>query len=644
MRKSLFNFAAGAALTFLALAHADEGGGGEEGESTKTFDVSYDTSSGSHTANANVSYTVNVSDNLVFSTSTGVANGYKTEDDSVARDRAFNISSDYDPPSPWRLNVGYSNAHDLYYRPPSERYDEFKTETSSNNINSALNYDFTEKLKSSLNLGVSESYQKVIITMGEVPPPSESLTHSYGGGFDYDVTKATSVNLNYNGTISSSKIEVSRMKTWPPRPPKLMLSRKKTNSVSAGISSNKDLTDTLNLNVVLNGSDAVGRDNILPANDADSYLASATGAVTWNPANYFNASNSCTVNRNNSAYRNKEQYERQFGEIPYDTIDARFDNSTEVHLTPSERSDFSVSASFSIINNTKRDAAGNLPPPDDVDDASHCIYSEENRITSNVDLALGPDISFHLTHYLTNADITYVVTPQQNRLSRTNNLDATIGYDWTDNIRADIATAMKMSSERFYYQPLSDSDDLNVNLNTTFTYSLTRESELGLTTDISKSSIYKPYSHATESARINRHFGSSVRREFGKLFRPQVSLDFNRDTEYYPGSPESNRKHRRWAIASNVQISTSDAVTFTFSYSYADEEIDVIINPDPEDWSEHKYYAASGNIAYNIFEKLTASFAASGNHHVVIKNRIRRVVEIPAETFFNVSAGLNYVF
>jgi len=260
-----------------------------------------------------------------------------------------------------------------------------------------------------------------------------------------------------------------------------------------------------------------------------------------------------------------------------------------------------------------------------------------------MDLALGPDITFHLTHYLTNSDITYTVLTTKNRSSRTNNLNGNIGYDWTDNIRVDIATAMNLMSVRYRDKSANDSDDLNVNLNTTFIYALTKDTDVELATDISKSSNMDPASRTTESARINRHFGVTLKHEFEKLFKPQLTLQFNRDNEYYP-NPESNKKHWRWELAPYAELRTSDALTLTFSFSYANEEIDAFVDLDPEDWSRHEYYAASTGITYTIFQGLTANANVSTSHHVITRDRRRRVVEVPDETFFNVSTGLNYSF
>lgn len=636
----------------LSAAPAARGEGDGDGESAKTFDTNYQSSSGQTSATASFAYNAPLTTNLIFAMSANVGNGYKTEDDSVSRDRNVNLSIDYDPPSPWRYSVGYLNTGNLYHRPASPDYDEFMTETRSNGVNSTLNYDFTENLKTNMSLGVDDSYQKTIIVMGQVPPPSSSRNHNYGGGLDYNLTTSTTVSVDYNGGISSSEIDMARMGTWPPREPKPMLSRKKSNSVSASLGTNKDVSDAVSLSSSLNASKSVARDNILPAMDTDDLSGGASASATWNPAKAFTISNSGTVDIRRGLFLNKGQYQQQFGETIYDSHTAGFNDTVEMRVTPSDNADISVNVNYNETETKLRDDQGRLPPSTDTSNANACGLNQDGKVNSSVNLALGQDITFHLTHYLSENRRHLIVYPEKDYRARSNNLDANIGFDWTKKLRVDVATAMKLTANRYFEAAAAktgDRDDLNVNLNTTFTYSYSRDTEMTLATDISKDSsnyVHPEYSGG-DYERINRHFGTSVRRGFGKLFIPALSVDLNADDEYYPSSSSSNRIHRGWSVYPSTEFNTSDNLSLRFGFSYSNEETDAMYNPKPENWELRQYYTATASITYSIIKNFTLYVNASDSHNVNTfwsTEQNKRIVELPAESFFNVSAGLNYTF
>ena len=214
MKSAIKYFLVFAMLILLPSAQADEGG--EEAESAKTFDLNYYSQSDSKNADGSVSYTVPLTRNLDFATSTSLDNGYNPEDNRSSRGRNTSLSIDYDPPSPWRLSFSYGNSYNLVHRPPTEEYDEFKTESSSNGVDSSLDYEFSTDLKADLRLGVQDSSQEILIARGEeVPPPTTSRSHNFGGGIDYNLTAATTFSVDYSGDVSSSKIEVAKTRTYP---------------------------------------------------------------------------------------------------------------------------------------------------------------------------------------------------------------------------------------------------------------------------------------------------------------------------------------------------------------------------------------------------------------------------------------------
>jgi hypothetical protein len=636
-------------FVLLAAARADEGGG--EAESAKTFDLNYFSRSDSKNVGGSVSYTVPLTSNLDFSTSTSLDNGYNPEDNRSSRSRNTGLSIDYDPPSPWRMNVSYGNSYGLVHRPPSEEYDEFKTETSSNDLNSSLNYEFSDDLKTDLTLGVGDSMQEVIIARGEeVPPPSTSRTHRFGGGADYNLTAATTFSVNYNGDISSSKIDVVKSRTYPPRESKPALSRKIGNTVDGRLSMNKDLTDKLNLNISFGATDTVNRDNLEPAFDGDSLNGDASGDVTYNVSSLLSLSNSVSFSRRRDFYENKERYRKIFNDIRYDVKNASFDNTANIRVTPGEHSEINVAVNYGESENVLRDADGNLPSKEnDPGAASSCEITQSYRVTTDFDLALGEDVSFHLAHYLTESRPHKLVFSEQDQTTRNNNLDGNIGFDWTDKLRVDVATAMNVVLRRFEdpKSALENSDDLKITLGTGFIYDVTRETTLEVKTDISKNSTtyVNPETVNTDTAQINRRLNTRMTREFGQLFKPTVGVDLTYGRDYFPGTPRSNK--RRWIVGINpsTEVNTSDKMKLNFGFSYTRDRSEGVYRPRLEDWQIIVGYAGNLSVTYVLSQNLTFTSSTSSSHTYYLRlNRLGRYKEVPNETFFDFNAGLNFIF
>jgi hypothetical protein len=637
-------------LLFVVVAAARADGGGEESESAKTFDLNYFSHSDSKNVDGSVSYTVPLTDNLDFSTSTSLGNGYNPEDNRSSRTRNTGLSIDYDPPSPWRMNVSYGNSYGLVHRPPAEEYDEFKTETSSNNLNSSLNYEFSDDLKTDLTLGVDDSTQEVIIARGEeVPPPSSSRSHRFGGGADYNLTAATTFSVDYNGDISSSKIDVVKSRTYPERESKPALSRKIGNTVAGSLSMNKDLTDKLNLNISFHATDNVNRDKLEPALDSDIVNGDASGDVTYNASSLLSLSNSVTFSRGRDSYENKERYLKIFNDIRYDVKRAQFENTANIRVTPGEHSEINVAVNIAESENVLRDADGNLPLKDDTEAANSCAIAKSYRITTDFDLALGEDVSFHLAHYLTENRSENLVFYENDQTARNNNLDGNIGFDWTDKLRVDVATAMNVVLRRYANADaaVDDSDDLKITLGTGFIYDLTRDTTLEIKTDISKSSTtyVNPGSSNTDTAQINRRLTTRITREFGQLFKPTVGVDLTSGRDYFPGSPRSNK--RRWIVGINpsAEVNTSDKMKLNFGLSYSRDRSEGVYRPRLEDWQIIVGYSGNLGVTYVLSENLTFTSSTSSSHSYYIRlNRLGRYKEVPNETFFDVNAGLNFIF
>ncbi|HUV86212.1 MAG TPA: hypothetical protein VMX79_03780 [bacterium] len=635
-------------FTLFAPARADEGG--EEAESAKTFDLDFYSRSDSKNAGASVSYTVPLTGNLDFSTSTSLKNGYNPEDNRSSRGRNTSLTIDYDPPSPWRLNVSYGNSYDLVHRPPGEEYDEFKTESSSNGVNSSLDYQFSDDLKTDLRLGVQDSSQEILIARGEeVPPPTTSRTHNFGGGVDYNLTAATTLSLDYTGDISSSKIEVAKTRTYPPRKPKPAVSRKIGNTISGQIGMNKDLSEKLNLNLSFGVTDGVARDKLEPALDSDALNGNASGDVTYNVSSLLSLTNSVSFTGGRDFYENKDRYRKLLNEVRYDVERAGFENTANIRVTPGEHSEVNVAVNYKESENFLRDADGKLPPRDEPSSASSCEISKSYKITSDFDLALGEDVTFHLAHYLTESRPHKLVFPEQDQTTKFNNLDGNVGFDWTEDLHVDVNTAMNVVIYR-YKDPDSaidnNHDDLKILLGTSFIYDVTSDTTVEIKTDISKNStaFVDPLTTRTDSAQINRHLYTNIRRDFGELFKPNVGVNITYGRDYFPASPRTNK--RRWNIGVNpgTEINTSDKLKLNLSFSYSREKIEGVFEPDPEDWQIIYGYAGGAGVTYVVSENLTLTASSSSSHSYHIKNSIRRYKEVPAETFFDLDAGLNFSF
>jgi len=626
---------------------------GTESEATKTLDLGFFSRSDSDNADASVSYTVPLTDNLDFSTSTSLSNGLNAEDNRTSRGRNTNLSIAYDPPSPWRMNVAYNNSYTLDHRPLSENYEEFKTESSSNRVNSSVDYEISSDLKTDLNVAVDDSSQEILIEQTKAPPPTSGRSHTFGGGANYNATTATTLSVDYSGEIANQKIWFSKTGTFPPRPAKPANSRKLANTLSGTITTNKDLNENLNFLLNFSAYDAVSRDRLLPSLDNDDLAGNAQSEISYTPDSMLSLSNSVSLTRSKTFYLHKAQYEKEFSEVLYDVQRSSFQDNANARITPSEQSEMNIGFEYSESENTLRDVDGDLPPAEDIEAASACNLSQSYKLSSDVNLALGEDITFHLSHFLNESRPHKIVFPEQDSFTRANSLDGNIGFDWTEDLTVNVNTSMNVTLNRFEdpdTAPDSDRDDLNVRLGTNFIYDLSRYTTLDVKTDISKASItyVDPESTLADSARINRHLSAMVSREFGRIFKPQVTFDVAYGREYYPRSPAANKHRLGYGVFPTAEIKTSDNLTLNLNFSYTSEESDAVASsyyePEPEDWQIYRTLAGGVNITYVISSGLTFTLNTSNSHTYSIKNRKRRNKEVPAESFFDLDAGLNYNF
>jgi hypothetical protein len=622
-------------------------------EATKTLDAGFFSRSDSDHADASVSYTVPLTESLDFSTSTSLSNGFNTEDARASRGRNTNLGISYDPPSPWRLNVGYTNSYTLDHRPPSEVYEEFKTETSSNSVDSSLNYEISSDIKTDMTLAVGDSSQEILIEQTKAPPPTSGRNHTFGGGVDYNVTAATTVSVDYNGGIANQKIWLSRTRTFPPRPAKPADSRKIDNTISGSINTNKDLNENLSFMLGFSASDKISRDRLQPALENDALDGSGRGEITYSPNSTLSLSNAVSMGRSKTYYLNKGQYEKEFSERLYDLAGVSFQDNANVRITPSEQSEMNVGFEYFESEDTLRDVDGDLPPPEDLEAANACRILENLTLSSDVNLALGEDITFHLSHYLKESRPQKIVFKEQDSITRWDNLDGNIGFDWTEDLTVNVETSMNIALYRFEDADtalLEDLDDINVRLGTTFIYDVTRDTTLDVKTDIAKlSRIYRdPLSPNGDSARINRHLAATVTRKFGQIFKPQLTLDLTYAREYYPSSPAANRRRLGYSLSPTAEIKTSDRLTLNLDFSYGSEETDAVSSsyyePQPDDWQIYRTMGGGVRITYVVLNSLTCTFGANNSHAYYIKNSVRRYKEVPEESFFDLDAGLSYTF
>ena len=326
---------------------------------------------------------------------------------------------------------------------------------------------------------------------------------------------------------------------------------------------NKDLSNKVNVNLSFGVNDNVARDKLEPALDSDSLSGNASGDVTYNLSSLLSLSNSLGFNRARDTYENKGRYRKIFNQIRYDVRRASFDDTVNVRITPGEHSEFNVAVNYSESENVLRDDNGNLPSEDDPGAASSCEISRSYRVTSDFDLALGEDVTFHLAHYLTESQPHNLIFADRDQTTKFNNLDGSVGFDWTQHLRVDVNTSMNVGLYRYDDDDTArdtDRDDLKVQLGTSFIYDVTTDTTVEVKTDISKNSTtyVDPETTKTDSTQINRHLYTNVRREFGNLLKPNVGIDVTYGRDYYPGSPESNK--RRWVVlvTPGTEINTSD--------------------------------------------------------------------------------------
>jgi hypothetical protein len=650
--KSRVRYLLAAAVAALAATAWGQDEGTEAG-ATKTLDLGFFSQKDSDNSDASVSYTVPLTESLDFSTSTSLNNGLNAEDNRTSRGRNTNLSIAYDPPSPWRLNVSYANSYTLDHRPASETYDEFKTESSSNRVDSSLDYEISSDLKTDLSLAVEDSSQEILIEQAKTPPPTSGRSHTFGGGVDYNVTTATTLSVDYSGEIADQEIRVSRTRTFPPRPAKPANSRKLGNRLSGTIDTKKDLKENLSFSLSFSAQKSASRDRLQLSLDSDDVNGNALSEINYTPGAALSLTNTTSLNRQKTLYLHKSLYEKEFNDPLYDVERSEFQNNSNVRITPSEQSEMSIGFEYSESENTLRDEKGDLPPRQNEEAASACKVSQNLTLSSDVNLALGEDVTFHLSHYLKESKPHKIVFTAQDSVTRVDNLDGNIGFDWTEYLTVNVDTSMNITLYRYedpFTAELEDLDDVNVKLGTTFIYDVTRDTTLEINTDIGKASrIYRaPSSPNGDSARINRHLSTTVRREFGRIFKPQLVLDVDYGREYYPRSPETNKRRLRYGFSPTAEIKTSDNLTFNLDFSYSTETSDAVASayytPKAEDWEIYRTLRGGVNITYVIYQGLTFAFRTSNSHTYYIRNRRRRSIEVPAESFFDLDAHLSYNF
>lgn len=633
------------------------GGGGSEGEeggetkeSSKTIDASFRSQSDRNESGAGVSYTVSLTPSLEFSTATSLGNGYSAVDQSVSSARDTSLGITYDPPSPWRLQAKYGNSYNLFRRPRSEVYEEFKTRTASNNVESLLNYDFSDDLKTGMTLRTAEDSTRVIISEGTIPPPTESRTHNYEGKVDYAVTKSTNISVTYNGGIDFSKVEVSESRTDPPSPVKVLVSRKKSDHVDGSVGFSKDVFEGFNLALRANGSKDIARDKYLEgATDSDRMGMTGSGIVTWTPIDMLTITNTSDVSRGKTLIPHKYEYLNYFNILVYDSFSRFFSEKFDISLKPSATSELGVLCEYDENESSYRGIDGELPDPEEDEDAAgECLTTTNTKVTGNVDISIGQDITFHMMYQRHDIDYNYFIIKTRDKNVSSNFLSGNIGFDWTRDLRVDVATSMRQDRNRYDATPTNDNDILTVDLGTGFLYSLPPATNMEFHVGISKNATTYPNPSilSVESASIKRSFSTLVTRQFGSVWKPScaVGMDFTRS--YFPTAPGQNKKDDTFYVTPAMEFRTSNALTVTVSSNYSNHVQDKLIirQPRVDDWIQYINYSTSAGIAYAPVPTLTLSLNATETHNIEIRDRIRRVKVIPNETYFNMDAGFNFNF
>ncbi|MCP4231851.1 MAG: hypothetical protein GY771_17115, partial [bacterium] len=382
---------------------AKEGGdddGGEEGETTAVVSSGYTSQRSEDGINASLGYTNNLTKNLLFRFDVGLSNRFNTTENREIESHLVGLSSKYDPPSPWKLDVRYNYNRSYNYRPEEINQDEYLAYTRSHSLGSSLSYAFTESVRTYLDVNLSKSEMESKVA-GESNPDTDSNQNSIDSLVEYDITPSTAVNVRYSGGIDSTEYSGSSERVAdPPPPPKK--GRTQRHSVYGSIVSNNSITDNFNLDMSLNVNDATKRDELLPGLDSDALSRTASNAISYDLASKVSLSNRVNLSRKLFTYHNKKEYRDEFSKNIYDTDDTTLLNASELTIQPSGST--SVSVAYDI-NFEKRyryiDRIRGLMPTEVSDPkAAGNIYEDiEQKLVSKVNTAIGEDLTFHLTYY-----------------------------------------------------------------------------------------------------------------------------------------------------------------------------------------------------------------------------------------------------
>jgi hypothetical protein len=650
-------------LTF-TLIYGAEGGGGGQNQSTRTFTLNQSSELDISTLNSNFEYLTYLLQTLQMQTSAYLSNSYNSQSRQATDEQRYDGKIAYTPSSKWNYNIEYigNTSHSL--RPQSSNYSYFETNGSSQSLNSAVAYNFTDTLSNTLSLDAnhSKSFSKL---PNHSPIRSEVTGRNIGTTMNYALTGTTNFNtgctLGRTHTIYPPHNPEDPIPSNPDSPDLAGLTVNLDQfGINAGFSDNRKILEHIEMGTSLSHNESIGKDSQNPVNDNHSKNTSAQSSLTWSPMDKLrfpltlNFNDSYYIYQNLGLYRQIKDRKIKPGTGTQETILLDFYNTHSQNYggdirfewEPAGYARFNLTGHQSSALTNYFDEHGNPPPPDDIR-----IYQISNSTdrseTANLSMVLGQNINFSLTQILNDTKLIYPSYHQNDNDRLGDTMNGSITYDFSPRLSASINTGMSDTYTNKYDPKFNDSRVQSANFGTTFTLKMQDNTRTTFGYSVSKdgnSDIdphYKEWTYNPQySETILNTFTSSVSHDYG-VISPSIGTSYSESLLNRPTAPINNYKTLSWYVLPALTIRPSDKF-YVNVYSSVNGYVRTYIN-DPTKHDERQSIGFH-SLTFNFTPTQKISFDIGVVYRTQWTRPHQQLPQAEKPEYFNTSSSVSVQF
>jgi hypothetical protein len=660
---------------FVTPIYGDNGGGdgqgdgegegeGQGNQSTRTFTLNQSNELDVSSLDSNFEYVTYLLQTLQMQTSAFLSNAYNGQSAQSTEEQRYSGRITYTPSSKWNYNIEYIGDTNHSLRPQSSDYDYYEAKGTSQSLNSALVYNFTDTLNNTLSFDANHSRSFSQIP-NRSPIRSEVSGRNIGTTMSYALTGTT--NFNTGCTIGRTHT------IYPPHNPEdpipsnpsspdlagLMVNLDQF-GINAGFSDNRKILEHIDMGTSFSHNESVGKDSQNPVNDNLSKNTNAQSSLTWAPMDKLrfpltlNFSDSEYIYRNLAIHRQIKERQIKPGTSTsenilldfYNTHNLSYGGDIRFEWEPAGYARFNVTGHQASYSTDYFDENGNPPPLEDPR-VYQISNSTDRSETANLSMVIGQNVNFSLTQILNETLLIYPSYHQNDNNRLADTMNGSITYDFSPRLSTSITTGMSDTFTDNYNPNTQDTRILGVNFNTSFTLKMLdgTRTTFGYTVSKDGSGEIDPrypqwtYNPQYQENLVNT-FSAGVSHDYTVL-SPSITSSFSQTLSNRPTAPINNYTTYNWSVLPSLTIRPSE-IFYTNIYS----SLSGYIRKYPENPSQQEERQSIGyhSVSFNYSPTPTISFDIG----VVYRTQWTRPHQILPQAerpeYFNTSSSVSVQF